>query len=99
MIKIFLALSTVLACANAEISLADISSKPSCRAKNFMIWQYLKQDVTSKQADIAYAQMTVNVNKIKKLYLKKSNNKALKREMECRSEKDLLSISEKLLRI
>ncbi len=95
MIKTFLSLSLILACANAEITLQDINSKPSGRAKNFMIWQYLKQDITSKQADTAYTQVEGNIYKIKKLYLKKSTNKALKREAECKGKKDLLSISEK----
>ena len=92
--KLFL-LSTILACANAEITLQDINSKPSGRTKNFMIWQYLKQDITPQQADSAYEQVEGNIGKIKKLYLNKSNNETLQREIECKSEKDLLSIDEK----
>ena len=92
--KLFL-LSTILACLNAEIALHDINSKPSGRAKNFMIWQYLKQDITPLQADAAYAQVEGDIAKIKREYLKKSNNEVLQKEIECRNEKDLLSIDEK----
>ena len=53
----------------AEVTLEDINTKPSSRAKNFMIWQYLKQNITSKQADAAYTQVEGNIAKIKKLYL------------------------------
>lgn len=75
--------------------LKEIESKPSGRAKNFMIWQYLKQDITSKEADAAYELVEGNVAKIKKAYLKKSKNKVLLREIECRGRKDLLEITEK----
>ncbi|MCD6172559.1 MAG: lytic transglycosylase domain-containing protein, partial [Sulfurimonas sp.] len=61
MIKSFLLLSVILACGNAEITLQDIDSKPSSRAKNFMIWQYLKQNITAKQADAAYTQVEGSV--------------------------------------
>jgi hypothetical protein len=60
-----------------------------------MIWQYLKQDITSKEADAAYALVEGNVAKIKKAYLKKSKNEVLLREIECRGRRDLLEITEK----
>ncbi len=39
-----------------------------------MIWQYLKQDITSEEADSAYDLVEGNIAKIKKVYLKKSKN-------------------------
>ena len=60
-----------------------------------MIWQYLKQDITSKEADAAYELVEGNVAKIKKEYLKKSKNEVLLREIECRGRRDLLEITEK----
>ncbi len=93
--KILLSLPLIFAFSNAEISFSDIETKPSGRSKNFMIWQYLKQDISAKQADKAYALVEGNIYKVKKAYLKKSKNKVLLREAECRGRKDLLSISEK----
>lgn len=95
MLKKFILLSIIFTLSNAEITLEQINSKPSGRAKNFMIWQYLKQDVTPKQADVAYVQVEGNIAKIKNLYLKKSKNEELLKEIECKTEKDLLSIDEK----
>ena len=94
MIKQLLLLSTISACLSAEIKIQDIESKPSGRSKNFMIWQYLRQDITPKEADKAYALVEGNIYKIKKEYLKKSKNEKLLREKSCRNERDLLSIEE-----
>ncbi|MDQ7061512.1 MAG: lytic transglycosylase domain-containing protein, partial [Sulfurimonas sp.] len=68
---------------------------PSGRTKNFMIWQYLKQDISPKEADSAYALVEGNIAKVKKAYLEKSKNKVLLRESECRGRRDLLDISDK----
>lgn len=95
MIKAFLTFPLIFALANAEISFESIQSKPSGRSKNFMIWQYLKQDISAKEADAAYELVEGNIHKIKKQYLKKSKNKKLLKEIECRGRQDLLSITEK----
>jgi len=94
MLKKLLFLSVILACANAEITIQYINDKPAGRVKNFMIWQYLKQDITPKQADEAYAQVDGKNRKIEKIYLKKSSNKIIQKEIRCKSEKDLLSIKD-----
>ncbi|WP_373002125.1 lytic transglycosylase domain-containing protein [Sulfurimonas sp.] len=94
MFKIFLPLFLVLASLDANITLQDIDSKPSSRAKNFMIWQYLKQDITPEQADKAYAQIKGKSNKLFKLYAKKTNNPEVKKKISCMKEKDLLSIED-----
>ena len=95
MIKQLLFLSLISVTLSAEIKFQDILSKPAGRTKNFMIWQYLRQDITAKEADKAYALVKGNVYKIKKEYLKKSKNKKLLREKKCRSQRDLLSIKDK----
>lgn len=94
MTRQLLFLSLFSALLHAEIKFQDIASKPSGRTKNFMIWQYLKQDITPKEADKAYALVEGNVYKIKKEYIKKSKNKELLRERECAKKQDLLSIDE-----
>ena len=95
MTKKLLLLSLISCVLSAEIKFQDITSKPSGRSKNFMIWQYLRQDITAKEADKAYALVKGSVYKIKKEYLKKSKNKKLLRERECRKAQNLLSIEEK----
>ncbi len=94
MIKKLFILSIIFALSDAQIIFSDIQTKPSGRAKNFMIWQYLKQDITSKEADSAYSLVEGNIYKINKAYLKKSKNKILLRKAECRNNKNLLSINE-----
>ena len=70
MLKKFLLISLISVSLSAEIKFEDILSKPSGRAKNFMIWQYLRQDISSKEADKAYALVEGNVYEIKKHILK-----------------------------
>lgn len=94
MLKKLLFISLISVSLSAEIKFEDILSKPSGRSKNFMIWQYLRQDISSKEADKAYALVEGNIYKIKKEYLKKSKNKALLKEKDCRNRQDLLSIEE-----
>lgn len=94
MLKKLLTLSLIFAFSDAEILFTDIESKPAGRAKNFMIWQYLKQDITAKEADKAYSLVTGDIYKINKAYLKKSKNEALLRQQECKNSKDLLAINE-----
>ncbi len=79
---------------DASITLQDIESKPPSHAKNFMIWQYLKQDITPEEADKAYSQVKGKNNKIFKLYAKKTNDIEVKRKISCMKERDLLSIKD-----
>ena len=59
-----------------------------------MIWQYLKQDITSSQADKAYNQVLGNHYKLNREYLKKSNNKELKYKIACAKKSNLLKIDD-----
>ena len=85
----------MLASIDASITLQEISSKPPSRAKNFMIWQYLKQDISPSQADEAYSQVKGKNKKLLRLYVKKTNNKQTKKKVSCIHRKDLLSIKDK----
>ncbi|MDP3265599.1 MAG: transglycosylase SLT domain-containing protein [Sulfuricurvum sp.] len=44
-----------------SISLDDINDKPASRQKNFLVWQYLHQDINASQASDAFYQVE-NVN-------------------------------------
>jgi peptidoglycan lytic transglycosylase len=94
MIKVLLLLFFILASLDASVTLQDIDSKPPSRAKNFMIWQYLKQDITPEQADKAYAQIKGKSHKLFKLYAKKTNNTEVKKKISCMKKKNLLSIKD-----
>jgi len=94
MLRFILLCSTSIVLFSSEITLEDLSSKPSGRVKNFMIWQFLRQDITPQEADKAYAMVEGNVYKVKKQYLKKSKNKEILEKKKCRNERDLLSIKD-----
>jgi len=100
MLKTLLLSVSISALLCAEISFDEINSKPPSRAKNFLIWQYLKQDINSYQADKVYKQVLGSHYKIDKLYLQKSDNKALKHKILCQNEVKLLDIKdEKCLKL
>jgi len=80
--------------ADAKITLKEISSKPSGHAKNFMIWQYLKQNITPEQADKAYAQVDGNSNKLLYRYARKTKNKDIKRKVSCMKKQNIFKIKD-----
>jgi soluble lytic murein transglycosylase len=91
MLKYLLIFSLVSTGVYAKIELSDIESKPPCRAKDFMIWQYLKQDITSAQADEAYKQVDNNRSgKLFSLYAKKTSNEKIKYKISCQNQTNLL---------
>jgi len=92
--KLFL-LFVILAYAHAKITLNDINTKPPCRAKDFMIWQYLQQDITPLQADKAYKQLTFTNNKLLFLYAKKTADLKIKKTVSCKKRNDLINITDK----
>jgi soluble lytic murein transglycosylase len=56
-----LILSTLLACSVSAVTLDEINDKPASREKNFLIWQFLKQDINASEASEAFYQIdTVN---------------------------------------
>ncbi len=92
--KIFFVSIAFLVCVDASVTLKQIDSKPSSRAKNFLIWQYLNQDITDIQADRAYSQVDGEHNKILYRYAKKTKNKKTKYEVSCKKAKDLTKIDD-----
>lgn len=94
--KIILALLLISTCSATEITLKEISSKPKSRAKDFMIWQFLKQkNTTHKEADIAYALVNNTKNyKLRRAYIKKTKNKDIRYEIDCRKKENLLKIKD-----
>jgi len=92
MLKAILLSSALFISLNAEITLSEIDSKPASRAKNFLIWQYLKQDINSTQADYAYKQILGEHSKLNRLYLKKSSNEKLEYKIACQKKLNLLKI-------
>lgn len=92
MLKLFLVISAFLICVEASITIQDINEKPSSRAKNFLIWQYMKQDITHTEADKAYSQVDGQSNKILYRYAKKTKNRQIKYEVLCKKTKDITKI-------
>ncbi len=85
MIK-FLLISALALGANA-VTLKEINSKPPSRAKNFMIWQFMKQHITPKEAEEAFYQIKdVSINDLY-TYSYKGNDKAIKYTTNCMSTK------------
>ncbi len=95
MIKLFLFLSLILASLDAKITLDEISSKPTSRAKDFMIWQYLKQDISNTQVKIAYKQSTKRNRKLKNLYAKRIKDPYIVYRDKCRKKRNLFVIEDK----
>ena len=94
MFKIFILSFALLASLDANITLQEIESKPPSRAKNFMIWQYLQQDISPKEADKAYSLVKGKSHKIFKLYAKKTDKPEIKEKIACMKERKLLSIKD-----
>ncbi len=65
------------------VTLAEIDTKVPSRAKNFLIWQYLQQDITSEQADRAFYQIRDVDRKLFFTYAKKCSDKAVKYTARC----------------
>ena len=78
---------------NADaITLEQINSKPPSRAKNFLIWQFMRQKITPKEAEEAFYQIKdVSINNLY-TYARKGDDKAVKYITKCISTK-----AEKLL--
>ncbi len=68
-----------------EVTLEEINSKPRSLAKNFMIWNYLHQDISPAQADAAFYQYRDVNTRLLKAYAKKSDREEVKYTAECLS--------------
>ena len=77
----------ILAPSLGAITFAQIESKPPSRAKNFMIWQYLQEDITSEEAKKAYKLVDGYSRKIFNVYVKKSNDPKIIEQARCQKLK------------
>ena len=80
--------------ANKHITLGWLNQKPKSYAKDFYIWQYLKQDITPSQANKALGQVRILNNKIFFRYVNRSNNDILKDYKSCMQEKTSKLVSQ-----
>lgn len=81
--KYSIALAALLITNIWGVTLTDISSKPSSREKNFLIWQFLQQDINASQAQEAFYQID-NVNyRFLFDYAKKTDEPEIRYTAEC----------------
>ena len=92
--RFFLLLSVVSALLSAEITLKEIKSKPTSRAKDFLIWQYLKQDITNKEADTAYALSSSYNKRVNWLYKKRTKDPFVTYKKSCQKKRNLFNIKD-----
>jgi soluble lytic murein transglycosylase len=69
----------------AEVTLDEINGKPSSRAKNFMIWRFLHQDITPAQADAAFYQFQDVDTRLFMAYAEKSDREEVAYTADCLS--------------
>ncbi|MEA1920138.1 MAG: lytic transglycosylase domain-containing protein [Campylobacterota bacterium] len=85
MIKLLLC--TALAFSAHAVTLEEINSKPPSRAKNFMIWQFMKQKISAEEAKKAFYQIKdVSMNDLY-TYAHKGDDKEIKYITQCLSTK------------
>ena len=79
----------------AVITIDEIASKPSSRARDFLIWEFLRQKgVDERSAKAAFALVKEKNNyKIKTAYAKIVDDD-IRKEIECKKRKDLLAIKD-----
>ncbi len=65
------------------MSLEEINDAPTCRAKDFMIWQFLKKDIKPQEAEEAFYQVSYVTQRFLHLYAKKSSDEGIKYASEC----------------
>jgi len=70
---------------SAEVTLEEINASPRSLAKNFLIWQFLHQDITPEEADAAFYQFRDVDTRLFKAYAKKSDREEVVYTAECLS--------------
>ncbi|MEA3498302.1 MAG: lytic transglycosylase domain-containing protein [Campylobacterota bacterium] len=81
--KLLLLLIALNLFANNDITMDWLKQQPKSIAKDFYIWRYLNQDITSKEALNALKQINRFNNKLFFRYISKSNDKILKDYKSC----------------
>jgi len=70
---------------SAEVTLEEINASPRSLAKNFLIWQFLHQDITPEEADAAFYQFRDVDIRLFNAYAKKSDREEVIYTAECLS--------------
>lgn len=79
----FLAPLLAITVLHGSVTLEEINEKPSGHFKNFLIWQYLKQDITPQQADQAFYQVRHVNKRFFKAYAEKTDDESVKYTLDC----------------
>jgi len=82
-VKRSLVLIALLTLPAFAVNIADIQDKPSSRAKNFLIWQYLKQDINATEASEAFYQVDSVNQRFLLDYAKKTTESEIIYTAEC----------------
>ena len=86
----WLILFSTLLCADEKITLEFLNSKPRSIAKDYYIWRFLDQNITSDQAELALAQVCRMNKKLFLKFAKKIDDKGFKKSAKCLQAKEFL---------
>lgn len=92
-----LLLSLLLVCtASATVTLEEINTKPPSREKNFLIWQFFKQDINASEAATAFYQVDTVNERFLNDYAQKTDEAEIRYSAECLQKKssELISIEQ-----
>lgn len=94
--KFSLTLAALLLANVWGVTINEINDKPTSREKNFLIWQYLRQDINATQAAEAFYQVDTVNERFLFDYAKKSDEIEIKYTADClqKLSPDLMNISE-----
>jgi len=95
-VKFSLTLAALLLANVWGVTINEINDKPTSREKNFLIWQYLRQDINATQAAEAFYQVDTVNERFLFDYAKKSDEIEIKYTADClqKLSPDLMNISE-----
>lgn len=87
-------LALLLGCGAWGVTLDQIADKPASRAKNFYIWQFLKQEINATEAKEAFYQVDGVNERFLVDYSKKSDEAEIRYTAECmaRASNELMGI-------
>jgi soluble lytic murein transglycosylase len=82
-----LLLSLLLVASNWGVTLSDINDKPASRQKNFLIWEFLHQDINASEASAAFYQVESVNDRFLFDYSVKTDENEIKYTTECLQKK------------
>jgi soluble lytic murein transglycosylase len=95
-VKYSLTLAALLLANAWGVTINEINDKPASREKNFLIWQYLRQDINATQAAEAFYQVDTVNERFLFDYAKKTEEVEIKYTVDClqKLSPDLMNIVE-----